>query len=225
MMPQLILTADGSHSIVAPALEATYHSIHGAIQESRKVFIESGLQYWNTMHHHAPVNILDMGFGTGLNALLSFAHAARQPQALFFETIEQYPLTEDIFGQLNYCEQLQQPGWQSDFLRMHRCEWNRTIDFPHHFKLRKINMNLTAYQPDRLFNVIYFDAFAPEKQPELWTEAIFQKLYDCLLPGGVLTTYCSKSIVRKAMQNAGFRVEKIPGPPHKREIVRAVKLS
>jgi tRNA U34 5-methylaminomethyl-2-thiouridine-forming methyltransferase MnmC len=224
MEKKLIVTTDGSHSISIPEMNVTYHSTHGAIQESLHVFIDAGLHYISAIHPLPDtLSILEMGFGTGLNALLTVAEAEKHQQKIYYETIELHPLEAGIYTALNYCEQLQRPDLQSLFTLMHACEWNTTISLTPYFSFRKIKIALADYASFQHFHIVYFDAFAPEIQPALWTTTVFKKLYACMELNAALTTYCSKSIVRKAMTEAGLTVEKIPGPPHKREMVRAVK--
>jgi len=224
MTREIIVTSDGSHSIAIPDMGVTYHSVHGAIHESMHVFIESGLRYINhTFNPPGILSILEMGFGTGLNALLTLAEAEKSQQKIFYETIEPYPLEAKTIEALNYTEQLQRKDLIPLFNLLHNCEWHTVIEISPYFSFRKNKLPLADFTTDRHFNLIYFDAFAPEIQPDLWTAGIFKKIHDAMKPNAVLTTYCSKSIVRKAMSEAGLSVEKIPGPPHKREMVRAVK--
>lgn len=224
MKREIIFTTDGSHSIAIPALGVTYHSSHGALQESMHVFIEAGLRYTNKRDKQFfPVSILEMGFGTGLNALLTLIEAEKSQQIIYYETIELHPLEASIFDSLNYCEHLQRPDLNAFFKLMHTCNWNTIIEITPWFNFKKIQTSLADFSTSKSFNLIYFDAFAPDIQPELWTADAFKKLYRLMNVNAVLTTYCSKSIVRKAMAEAGLKVEKIPGPPHKREMVRAVK--
>jgi tRNA U34 5-methylaminomethyl-2-thiouridine-forming methyltransferase MnmC len=221
---ELIVTTDGSHSIAIPAMGVTYHSSHGAIQESMHVFIKAGLYYISEKHNLPDtVTIFEMGFGTGLNALLTLAEAEKRQQKMYYETIELHPLEATIFTSLNYCDQLQRPDLQPLFTLLHECAWNTVITVTPYFNFKKKQTSLSDFSTSQLFNLIYFDAFAPEIQPDLWTAVVFKKLYALMETNAVLTTYCSKSIVRKAMDEAGLKVEKIPGPPHKREMVRAVK--
>jgi len=226
MNREIIVTTDGSNSIAIPAMGVTYHSTHGAIQESMHVFIESGLCFIKTINSYPnTLSIFEMGFGTGLNALLTVADAAMTSQFIYYETIEIHPLETDIALSLNYCDQLNRPDLKTLFTQMHQCEWDIAIALTPFFTFKKMKTGLAEYIPSRLFNIIYFDAFAPEIQPDLWTVTVFKKLYHAMEENAVLTTYCSKSIVRKAMAEAGMQVEKIPGPPHKREMVRARKSS
>ncbi|GAC1431968.1 MAG: tRNA (5-methylaminomethyl-2-thiouridine)(34)-methyltransferase MnmD [Chitinophagaceae bacterium] len=224
MKKEIIVTTDGSHSIAIPEMGVTYHSSHGAIQESLHVFIKAGLQYI-TCRVTQPVilSVFEMGFGTGLNALLTLAEAEKHQQKIYYETIEPYPLEAGIFTSLNYCEQLRRPDLQNLFRLLHDCAWNTTIMVTPYFSFKKKQTSLTNLSATQPFNLIYFDAFAPDIQPGVWTAAVFRELYTLMEPNAVLTTYCSKSIVRKAMTEGGLKVEKIPGPPHKREMVRAVK--
>lgn len=225
MKKEIIITTDGSHSIAIPEMGVTYHSTHGAIQESMHVFIASGYRFiTEKMKAPAAVAIFEMGFGTGLNALLTLIEAEKNQQPVYFETIEAFPLDASISSQLNYAALLQRPDLQTAFERLHSCGWNTVVAISPYFSIKKIPGPLTAHTPPaNHFSIIYFDAFAPDIQPALWTQTIFEKLCNCMQAGGVLTTYCSKSIVRKAMAAAGLAVEKIPGPPHKREMVRAFK--
>src|SRR5450432_2688577 len=210
MEKEIIVSADGSHSVIIPSLGVTYHSSHGAIQESEHVFIRAGLQYFTTGHCMPyTIAIFEMGFGTGLNALLSLAATEKHQQGMYYETIELYPLEPDIYSSLNYCNQLQRPDLQPLFILMHECAWNTIISVTPYFNFIKKQSSLSTFSTTQLFNLIYFDAFAPDIQPELWTTTAFRKLYAIMKTGAVLTTYCSKSIVRKAMTEAGLTVEKI----------------
>jgi tRNA U34 5-methylaminomethyl-2-thiouridine-forming methyltransferase MnmC len=222
MKREILITGDGSQTITIPELNVTYHSLHGAIQESMHVFIEAGLKPLLNRAARQPVFIFEMGFGTGLNALLTLIQAEQSQQEIYYETIESDPVEMDCVKGLNYYEQLQKPGLKNAFEQLHYCEWNKVIAITPYFTFKKINGGLTAYSADTKFNLIYFDAFAPTVQPELWTTEVFKKLYGIMEKNGVLITYSSKSIVRKAMQAAGFTVTKIPGPHGKREMVRAI---
>lgn len=224
MERHIISTADGSVTLSIPSSGVTYHSKHGAIQESMHVFIGAGLHYMLSKElTHKPLRILEMGFGTGLNALLVLQESIKTALHVHYETIEAYPLENVVYNQLNYCGQLQAPELQPLFLQLHDCAWNTTQEITQQFSFVKRNTNLEVFNSNLLFDLIFYDAFAPSAQPELWTVDIFKKLFDLLTPGGVLTTYCSKGDVRRAMMAAGFSIEKIPGPPGKREMVRAGK--
>ncbi|WP_205512966.1 tRNA (5-methylaminomethyl-2-thiouridine)(34)-methyltransferase MnmD [Longitalea arenae] len=224
MQRNLILTKDGSHTIGIPEWQVTYHSVHGAVQESLHVFIEAGLRYWFSRHETASRCVLfEMGFGTGLNALLTAMEAKRLERSVLYETIEAFPLEPAITQQLNYCEALEQAEWQPVFESLHSAEWNSTQTLTKFFSFKKMKTALADYTPGEPVNVIFYDAFAPAAQPELWTKTVFEQLLNMLAPDGILVTYCSKGDVRRAMIAAGFSVEKIPGPPGKREMIRAMR--
>jgi len=213
---ELITTKDGSHSILVGGSGLTYHSTNGAIQESKHVFIEAGLR----QVHSTPVRVFEMGLGTGLNALLTLIESSA-----YYECVEAYPLEKDFIQQLNYCELLGRPDLQPAFEKIHNCSWEEEISITPSFQFKKSRASLEHYQSSSKFDVIYFDAFAPGDQPELWTKEIFDKMYSMLLADGILVTYSSKGSIRRNLIAAGFDVEKIPGPPGKREMVRAIKPS
>jgi tRNA U34 5-methylaminomethyl-2-thiouridine-forming methyltransferase MnmC len=222
MQRNLIVTKDGSHSVAIPEWEVAYHSVYGAVRESLHVFIESGLKYWFDEHSNASrCVIFEMGFGTGLNALLSILEAKRRQRKIMYETVEAFPLEASITQKLNYCEALQQPFWQPVFDSLHSGEWNTTQHITNFFSFRKVRSLLADYTPGEPIDIIYYDAFAPSAQPELWTKEVFEKMLGMLTPDGILVTYCSKGDVKRALLAAGFSVEKIPGPPGKREMIRA----
>lgn len=214
-------TSDGSQTVAVPELQVTYHSIHGAIQESRHVFIEAGLKL--LLKQHKIIYIFEMGFGTGLNALLSLQQALQNNQKIFYYAVELFPLQSFEYQTLNYAEQLKNDSLQSYFLQMHECEWEKDIIIHPPFTLHKTNQSLLNFSTTQLFTLIYFDAFAPQAQPELWTKQVFEQMFQLLQKKGVLVTYCSKGDVRRAMLAAGFAVEKLKGPPGKREMIRATK--
>lgn len=223
MKREIIITGDGSHSIGVPELKVAYHSIHGAIEESLHVYINAG--FYGTTHNQqtGSFKIFEVGFGSGLNALLTLVEAGKTKTHIYYETVELYPLHDDEIKTLNYCEKLNRPDLQNIFERLHSSEWNKEIVITENFVLNKRKETLFDYKPDRLFELIYFDAFAPNAQPEIWTKEVFDKMYAMLESGGKLVTYCSKGDVRRAMIAAGFEVEKLPGPPKKREMLRAKK--
>jgi tRNA U34 5-methylaminomethyl-2-thiouridine-forming methyltransferase MnmC len=219
MNREIFLTADGSSSITIPSMNVTYHSRHGAITESRHVFIDAGFLY---LHNQSPekreYHIFEMGFGTGLNVLLTFAAAERLGCKVAYVTIEQFPLEEDIFTRLNYCDLLERPDLQPAFLQMHTCAWEKETSITPFFTIKKIKTDLAGFSTTQHFDLVYYDAFAPKAQPELWTKEVFEKLYAM---GNLLVTYCSKGDVQRAMKAAGFTVDKLSGPPGKREMIRA----
>ena len=224
MERKIIITKDGSHTISVPEMNVTYHSIHGAIQESMHVFIQAGLIDSEMFDYVGVHNVLEIGFGTGLNALLTLIEADKHKNRIYYTAIEPYPLNETEVSELNYCEQLKQPGYQRYFERMHEVGWEEMYEITQYFRLTKTKNNLFSFPNEESFFLIYFDAFAPNAQPELWTKEVFEKLYSMMLPGGILVTYCSKGEVRRAMQSSGFTIEKLPGPSVKREMIRAVKI-
>jgi tRNA U34 5-methylaminomethyl-2-thiouridine-forming methyltransferase MnmC len=220
MNRSLQLTADGSHTIAVTGMDVTYHSIHGAIQESMHVFIGAGLKL--LMHQHDIIHIFEMGFGSGLNALLTLQQAIGEKKKIFYYAIELFPLNREYMS-LNYTAQLNDESLQPYFIRMHECNWEENIEIHPLFTLHKTNQSLLNLSTNHLFHLIYFDAFAPKAQPLLWTRNVFEKMFQLLYENGLLVTYCSKGDVRRAMITAGFTVEKLQGPPKKREMLRAIK--
>lgn len=219
MQREIQLTGDGSHTIAIPEMKVTYHSHHGAVGESMHVYIEAGLM---PLMNAAPlsIRILEIGFGTGLNALLSLREAMSRQIPVHYTAIEPYPLSADEISHLNHGQLL---FMQDIFMQLHNAVWEEDVIINDFFTLRKIKCTISELEPIVAINCIYFDAFSPTFQPELWTVAVFEKMYHCLQPGGQLITYSSKSIVRRGMESAGFSVKKIPGPWGKREMVRAEK--
>lgn len=221
MQKFILVTEDGSHTIAIPELGVSYHSKHGAIAESRHVFIEAGLAYAVQQNKLTSIRIFEMGFGTGLNALLSYQFATAHKVPINYTGIELHPLVAAEYEALNYGTQL---NAEAIFLKLHTCSWNQEQILSPHFSMVKWQQSLLDFSSQKKFDLIYFDAFSPTDQPELWTAAVFGNLITLLNRNGILVTYCSKSIVRKAMQEVGFIVEKIPGPLGKREMVRAKKM-
>ena len=217
---RLIFTADGSHTAINQMLDKTYHSVHGAYQESQRVYIELGLWHAFAQFPDAELHLFEMGFGTGLNALLTAAEADKHQRRINYTAIDAYPMALEDAQQLNFDKLL-----QTNYLaRLHESPWHEPVSISPNFTLTKIDSRLQDWQTDERFHLIYYDAFAPTSQPELWEPEIFEKMAHLLLPNGTLTTYCSKSYVQRNLRAAGFRVEKHPGPPHKRDILRAVKI-
>lgn len=220
-MNQLIITEDGSHSLYHPDLDETYHSRHGAITESRHVFIQHGLDYWVQKSGASSVRVFEVGFGTGLNALLTQLRGAEAGISIEYVSIEAYPLGKEFWSVLNYDTIL---GVTGKLELLHQTEWNIRHTINEVFILTKVYAFLDKYKHDQLVDVIYFDAFAPSHQPELWTIDIFRQMYAMLAPKGILVTYCAKGQVKRDLRTAGFIVESLPGPPGKREMVRASKV-
>lgn len=215
---ELQLTADGSHTLFIPEMDEHYHSVNGAIQESRHVFIEAGLQQTGGTE----IRMLEIGFGTGLNALLTLLEAPGLGKTIHYVSVERYPLEKEIVRTLNYPQQLG-PEAEPLFAALHEAPWNTPVRITPYFTLHKMEADSNDCQLPDAVDLIYFDAFAPDKQPEMWNQSIFDKLYGCTSTGGILTTYCAKGSVRRMMQAAGYTVERIPGPPGKREMLRARK--
>lgn len=220
MQRRIIPTADGSPTVEIPDLGITYHSRHGAVQESMHVFIEAGLRPLLSRATGETLRVFEMGFGTGLNALLSAEAIKDLPVNLHYTTVEQFPLQEAEVKELHF------EGLDDSLLQdMHTANWNEPVALRSNFTLLKLDTDLLSLELPGRFHLIYYDAFAPAAQPELWTVTVFQKLFNALLPGGILVTYCSKGDVRRALIAAGFEVEKLPGPKGKREMLRANVIS
>ena len=212
-------TEDGSPTIYLPELDEHYHSVHGAIQESSHIFIQAGLRSLPAGH----IRILEVGFGTGLNAFLTLLETFNSPDlSIEYFTVERYPLSTDITEQLDY-PHLLAPDRADLFAALHRAPWDKPVNITPAFTLHKIEGDIaTVPLPDDI-NLIYFDAFAPEKQPEMWQQPIFDRIASHTSPQGVVVTYCAKGDVRRGWQAAGFRMEKLAGPPGKRHILRGTK--
>jgi tRNA U34 5-methylaminomethyl-2-thiouridine-forming methyltransferase MnmC len=226
MERKIILTGDGSHSISVPDLKVAYHSVYGALEESIHVYINAGFYAAAKQNQAEPVRIFEVGFGTGLNALVTLIEAEKNKTKIYYETVEPFPLSKDEVETLNYCKQLNRPDLQIVFEKLHDCKWEQEIAITENFSLKKMkaglfNLPIAIGITIQQFNLVYFDAFAPNAQPELWTKEVFDKMFSILEPGGILVTYCSKGDVRRAMIAAGFEVEKLKGPPKKREMLRA----
>ena len=218
MNSELILTSDGSHSLFVPEIDECYHSTHGAVQESLHIFIDAGLRQC----HISEINILEIGFGTGLNAFLTLLEAERSEKQIKYTSLELFPVENHIALKLNYPDILA-PEKRLTFEQMHTCTWNEEIQLSPFFGLNKIKTDFTEFVFKNNFDVVFFDAFSPEKQPEMWSDKQFEKIYSHCNPGAILTTYCAKGVVRRTMKSAGFEVERIQGPPGKREMLRGVK--
>lgn len=215
------ITNDGSTTIAISSTNQYFHSTHGAVQESMHVFIEAGLL--PLLGTGQKAFVFEMGFGTGLNALLTLINSQRYSQSIHYTTLELFPLEDSLVRELNYCEILGRPEMESLILKMHEPVWNEEVILSPLFTLKKIKCSLLEFSSAPLFNLIYFDAFAPDEQPELWTTEVFGKMYNMLLPGGILVTYSAKGSVRRSMQAVGFTVEKLAGAAGKREMLRASK--
>lgn len=216
---QPVKTDDGSDSLYLPHLDEHYHSTKGAIQESEHIFINAGLSFIEK----DTISILEIGMGTGLNVLLTMLTSTSRNVKVEYTTLEKYPLPYEIYSKLNYPERL---GKQSIefFNYIHNAQWNTPIEIVPNFILHKIEADLLTWKLQTKFDLVYFDAFGPDKQPEMWQSETFEKIFDALNNNGVLVTYSAKGDVRRGLQNVGFTVTKLQGPPGKKHITRAVKL-
>lgn len=216
---KIITTRDGSHSLLHEQLNETYHSIHGAMQESVHVFIKHGLEViiGNEIH------ILEVGFGTGLNALLTLRHSIQKKQTIYYTSLEAFPVEETTWSQLNYAETAEEKQW---FEKLHRASWNEWTVFQPDFHLRKLHTTIQVSKLEKNhYDLIYFDAFAPGKQPEMWELPVLQKTTDALKAGGLFVTYCAKGQLKRDLKTLGLKVETLQGPPGKKEMVRAATCS
>ncbi|MDR2057025.1 MAG: tRNA (5-methylaminomethyl-2-thiouridine)(34)-methyltransferase MnmD [Dysgonamonadaceae bacterium] len=208
------ITADGSHTLFFPEINEHYHSVNGAVQESRHVYIEAGFNQCLK----ETIRILEMGFGTGLNALLTSLESQNKKIQTTYVALEKYALSYNIIKQLNYKE------LDSDlYQRIHVAEWGKAVPITPFFTLQKVNCDFNAYEFTCLYDLIYYDAFAPDKQPDVWSQELFDKLFSVIDSGGILVTYCAKGNIRRMLQQSGFTVERIPGPTGKREMLKARK--
>ena len=228
MKRKIITTKDGSKTIQIEEWNEQYHSVHGAIQEANHVFIKHGLLFFDSeirqTASESAINILEIGFGTGLNAFLTFVKAESLQIPIGYTGIEAFPVQSDELNQLNYPE-LISSAHAEVFKSLHACEWEAQQRLSSDFTLIKRQMKFQDIAFSNQFHIIYFDAFGARVQPELWTERIFSKMYEALQESGILVTYSAKGSVRRAMEAVGFKVERLPGPPGKREMLRARKLS
>lgn len=222
MHKQLVTTSDGSHSIYIPEFKEHYHSIHGAIRESKHVFIEVGLKFVNGKEN--PIKILEVGLGTGLNCFLTYLENIELKKTIECNSIEAFPLDEEILKQLNYVEQLDAKKYENIFTDIHQSNWNEKIELANNFIFKKINDKLQNISFNETYDLVYFDAFAPSVQSEMWTKDVFEKIYNSMNKGAVLVTYCAKGEVKRTLKSVGFEIETLPGPPGKREMTRARKL-
>ena len=218
-MMKIVKTEDGSHTIYIPEISEHYHSVHGAIQESNHIFIVRGFNFSAS----DPVSILEIGFGTGLNVLLTALESYETGRKVFYTTIDNNHLDDQITESLNYAE-MTGKGSREIFNRIHGSPWDNDYELLPGFILRKTKGDLTKMQLSGYYDLIYFDAFSPEKQPEMWTRKIFSMISDVTIAGGILVTYCVKGEVKRILKSTGFRISLLPGPPGKRHILRAIKL-
>lgn len=226
-MHQVISTEDGSTTLYVPGLNEHYHSVHGAIQESRHIFIRAGMDYFLEKYPERitagrPLSILEAGFGTGLNAWLTLLRSDELQLPVCYHSLEKYPLEESEIEALNYPEQIPSADHNA-FYALHRCEWGKEQQLTPRFRFCKYREDFRNMDFPAQFDLVYFDAFNPDVQPHLWTVEVFERFYKALRPGGLLVTYCVKGIVKQALRQTGFSLKRLPGPPGKREMLRATK--
>jgi tRNA U34 5-methylaminomethyl-2-thiouridine-forming methyltransferase MnmC len=219
MLRQIKTTTDGSTTIHLPEWDESYHSKHGAIQEAYHVFIKNGLSLCNKQ----AVAILEIGFGTGLNAFITYLESKANNIAIEYTGVEAYPISQEEVFAMNYVEELQATDYQNIYGEMHECLWEEKVVLDSNFSLTKRKQFFDEIKYVSDFDLIYFDAFGYRVQPELWSTLIFQKMFDALKEGGILVTYAARGVVKRSMEEVGFTVKKVPGPPGKREMMIALK--
>ena len=217
---EVVKTNDGSMTIFLPDVQESYHSRHGAVQEALHVYIDKGLCFVEKEH----VSVLELGFGTGLNALLTMIHADRLGKDVRYVTHEAYPLDLSIIKLMNFERILPNHFAPSIIDQLHTSDWEKDCDLTPSFKIRKCRSLFESISYKSMFDLIYYDVFGFRVQPELWTFELFTKMYQALNDNGVLVTYACRSIIKENLIKAGFQVEKLKGPPGKREMLRAVKV-
>lgn len=219
MNMKIVTTSDQSNTIYTSKFDEHYHSTFGALNESLHVYIETGLNHCQLNS----IKVFEVGFGTGLNTILTYIESEKRKLNIEYTGIELYPIDSRMIKQLNY-EELLSENQKKIFDQIHRCEWNKKIEITNNFTFQKINSDFNSYHFTEKYDLIYFDAFAPDKQPEMWDFENFTKIYNTLNSGGILTTYSSKGIVKKNLREAGFKVTRLNGPTGKRHILRAEKI-
>ena len=223
MKRQIIITGDGSSTIHIPEWNEQYHSKHGALQEAKHVFIHTGLIPYINSSNKTKLSILEIGFGTGLNALVTWEEASAQNTNINYTGVEAYPVSQIEVDKLNFVEVLKDPKAEGFFKDIHSSEWGKENEITAGFKLTKQKKFFQEIEDLEMYDLIYFDAFGARVQPELWSVEIFAKMFKALKSNGVLVTYAAKGSVRRAMLEVGFTVERLPGPPGKREMLRSTK--
>jgi tRNA U34 5-methylaminomethyl-2-thiouridine-forming methyltransferase MnmC len=220
MKLKIINTSDGSQTLFVPEMDEQYHSLNGAITESNYVYLENGFLF----HKSKKPIVFEVGFGTGLNCLLTAIQAEKQKRATTFYTIENYPLPNEIIQRLKYGSNISNEA-QILFEKIHACQWNKTVQISSWFKLVKLKSDILENDLKELKNcdVIYFDAFGPDKQPEMWQAKIFKKIYSITAPNGIFVTYSAKGMVRRELTKCGFEMNRLPGPPGKIHMLRGIK--
>lgn len=220
MKRDIIITKDGSSSIYIPEMDETYHSVHGAVQEALHVFIKNGLALLSNNENE--INVFELGFGTGLNALLSEQYSSLNKISINYHAIEAYPVEVELINSLNYNGIIQ---YDVDvFYSIHKAKWEVENRISETFQLRKIEAKIQDFEIEReCYDIVFFDAFGPRAQSEMWSVEILQKMYDCLKYEGKLVTYCAQGQFKRDLKSIGFKVENLPGPPGKREMTTATK--
>ena len=220
MIRQVIPTADGSKTLFLPEIDEQYHSVNGAMTESEYVFLEKGYKF----HTSRKPKVFEVGFGTGLNALLTALQAEKSQRKTTFYSIEKYPLENNLIRELNYGMLISVEA-QNLFEKIHSCAWNEKVEISPFFSLQKIHADILVSPLNEIgkCDIFYYDAFGPDKQPEMWTPEIFKKIYNLGAPECVLVTYSAKGEVRRQLTAAGFQMERLPGPPGKKQMMRGIK--
>jgi tRNA U34 5-methylaminomethyl-2-thiouridine-forming methyltransferase MnmC len=218
---KLIISEDGSHTLYNAALDETYHSIHGAKQESNFVFIQTGLEYFLELYPNTTIKVLEIGFGTGLNALLTAIWAEKKSVKVEYTTLETFPLGKEITQNLNFTQDKELENHVELLQHLHDCSWEEAHELNPFFSIQKAEKGIQEFNQGS-YNMIFFDAFAPSKQEELWTLDIFKNIASLTEINGVFVTYCAKGQVRRDLQSVGFETQRLPGPPGKREMLRAI---
>lgn len=216
---EVVKTREGIHTLINNRINEHYHSMHGSMQESMHVFIKNGLRAVNK--NLPEIKILEMGFGTGLNAILTFRENQVLQKHIHYTTVEAFPLPSSIIDKLNYFEYFGKP-LQPFFQKMHACNWFENVVFGN-LILHKINADMLELQLDGGYDLVYYDAFSPTQQPELWTFEVLHKIYEACNKNAILVTYCAKGEVKRTLEKVGFEVKSLEGPKGKREMIRAVK--
>lgn len=219
MKRNIIQTRDGSTTIHIEEWDECYHSRFGAIQEAQHVFIKKGL----SLFENKAVSILEIGFGTGLNAFITFLESQKHKQVIDYVGVEAYPVTSEEAALMNYVAELDAENERPTFEKMHQCDWEEKVSFSTDFSLTKRKQFFADINDVEKFDLIYFDAFGYDVQPELWSTAIFQKMHTALKAKGILVTYAARGVIKRSMIEVGFTVEKLEGAPGKREMFRALK--
>jgi len=218
----IIITEDGSHSLYVPELKETYHSFHGAVQESRYVFIQHGIDFFTTQGATS-VKVLELGLGTGLNALLVAEWAQNKGVNVEMVSLEAFPVEAKLALELNYAKHLQDEEATLWYENIHNSAWNIPFKVNEFLTVKKIDQKIEDTELENDFDVVFFDAFAPNKQSELWELPILKKTFDAQASAGVFVTYCAKGQLKRDLREIGYEVETLPGPPGKKEMVRGLK--